>query len=494
MSSHWQDIARGARVNFLGVLARSFRGAYLIFAARAFGGEVLGLFLLSWNAVDVLSKIGLLGLDRGLLRFLPRKNEASAGERDALALSAVALSLVLGAAASVALYLAARPLAVYALEQPGAAEPLKILAPGILCISVMSVLLAITRVERRMEYEVWTRSFVEPGALLALALLFWALGWGGRSLYVAQLLALVMATVVAVLFVHRLRLMEGVSARDLVEGERRWWREGVLRRLLAFSTPIGLYDLVSMAVLYTDFFLLARYVSPHDLGVYGAALQIAIIVRKSRLSFEPALVPVLSQEIRAGREAAVHDSLTKASRWIFALDAGFLLGMAVFGGDLMRLFYGGDFARGGLALFLVSLGYAVNGFFGITENVIMLQRPYWNLWTWLAGLPIAVTLNVLLIPVWGLAGAGASVVITMVILVSIRIWQTYVLVGWQPFHRDIGGLAAIAMALGVATYAVKMMGPSAGVPGHLYRTAIGLAMIGTYAWMARRTLDGAQQS
>jgi hypothetical protein len=68
------------------------------------------------------------------------------------------------------------------------------------------------------------------------------------------------------------------------------------------------------------------------------------------------------------------------------------------------------------------------------------------------------------------------------------IWQAYRLVQWHPFHRDIGVLAVLAVALGSITYGVKTIGPPSGLEGHLYRTAIGLAMIGAYDWIARRVL------
>lgn len=479
---NWQDIARGARVNFLGILARSARAIYLVFVARMFGVEVLGLYLLSWTVVDVSSKLGLFGLDRGLLRFLPRQGAGVDPElRARLTQSAVGIALSASLATAMALFLLAPLVARVVLNQAEAVPALRILAWGVVPLALSSVLLAITRVERRMEFDVWTRSLIEPGLLLGLALLFAGLGWQQYGLYVAKLVALTAGLGASIVFVRRLRLL---AFRPLVRralDRRFWWRETFASRLASFCLPIGCYDLLALSIVSLDFLFLARFVGPRELGIYGAAVQVAILIKKARQAFEPALIPVLSQELQRDNRAGARESLDRASRWVVAIDLGFLLVVAVFGREILRLF-GPAFGDGALPLLLITLAWGINGVWGIAENVILLEKPHWNLWNWLAVAPLAVGLNLLLIPRFGLAGAAASLLAVMSVVCGARLWQAHRLVGWRPFHIELLTMGAVGLVVGLLTYALKGAGPDAV----WFRVLLGAGMVAVYAGAIRR--------
>lgn len=476
----WQDIARGARVNFLGILARSFRAVYLILVARLFGAEVLGLYLLSWGVVDLLSKAGLFGLDRAVVRFVspgdsgPRRN-ARLTEILRLAVPTTVLT-ALGA------YLLAPTLARVVLDQPAAVPPLRILAWGIVPLVLTSVLLAITRVERRMQYEVWTKSVVEPVLLLLGAVALAEVGEDGTGLYLAQLAALVGGFVAAVLIVRRLRLVR--LSPLLTKPTHQAGSALGLRPLVAFALPIAIYDLIAIGVMSLDFFMLARFVSPLELGVYGAAVQVAIVVKKARQGFEPILIPVLAQQLQRGDTCLARDGLDRVSRHILSIDVGFLLLVTVFGSEILRLF-GDGFEAGATVLVLLTLAHSINGFWGFAENVAMLRRPQWNLWIWLAAAPVAVAVYGSVIPRFGAVGAAGGAVMIVLGIVGARLWHAKRLVGWSPSWRDAGWAFGLAGLIGTVTYGLKVNGPDVII----YRVCLGAAMVAVYAWAARARLN-----
>lgn len=479
---NWRDIKRGTGVNLLGLLARSFRGIYLIVVARLFGAEVLGLFLLSWGVVDVVSKLGLFGLDRGLVRFLPRHDApAGAEERERLVSSALAVVLPASLCTALALYVLADPVASVLLKQTAAIRPLQILAWAIVPDSLCAVLLAVMRVERRMQYEVWIRSLVEPASLLVVAIALSMTPWGALGLYIAQLAAFVISLLASIVVLARLRLVP--VGRVLAQALRSATtiREPYVGRLRSFSFPIALYDFIAMAVMSLDLFLLARFVGAREIGIYGAAVQIAALVKKSRQSVEPVLIPVLAQELQQGRPEGVRRSLDDVTRWIVATNVGFLLLVGVFGREILRLF-GPEFGAAAGVLFLVALAHAINGSWGIVENVILLQRPRWNLWNWVVSAPLAVGLNLALIPRFGPLGAAASVVIVLLVLAAARLWQTHCLIGWNPLNKDVVLVVGVSLLLAAPVFALKVLGPDS----RPYRVALAIAMLGSYVLALRR--------
>src|SRR5438105_13499008 len=66
------ELKRGARANFTAMLASNFRGIFTFLVARLLGPAALGIFSVAWSTTDIISKIGVLGLDNAITTFIAR--------------------------------------------------------------------------------------------------------------------------------------------------------------------------------------------------------------------------------------------------------------------------------------------------------------------------------------------------------------------------------------------------------------------------------------
>src|SRR4029077_17474028 len=57
------ELKRGAFLNTIAMLASNFRGIFTFLVARILGPAALGIFSVAWSTTDIISKIGVLGLD-----------------------------------------------------------------------------------------------------------------------------------------------------------------------------------------------------------------------------------------------------------------------------------------------------------------------------------------------------------------------------------------------------------------------------------------------
>src|SRR5215471_17742570 len=57
------ELKRGAFLNMIAMLASNFRGVFTFLVARLLGPAALGIFSVAWSTTDIISKIGVLGLD-----------------------------------------------------------------------------------------------------------------------------------------------------------------------------------------------------------------------------------------------------------------------------------------------------------------------------------------------------------------------------------------------------------------------------------------------
>src|SRR3984893_16253606 len=66
------ELKRGAFLNTIAMLASNFRGIFTFLVARLLGPAALGIFSVAWSITDLLSKIGVLGLDNAITTFIAR--------------------------------------------------------------------------------------------------------------------------------------------------------------------------------------------------------------------------------------------------------------------------------------------------------------------------------------------------------------------------------------------------------------------------------------
>src|SRR5881396_3833609 len=86
------ELKRGAFLNTIAMLASNFRGIFTFLVARLLGPAALGIFSVAWSTTDIISKIGVLGLDNAIITFIAR-SEAVGNRARSRALFRVAVVL-----------------------------------------------------------------------------------------------------------------------------------------------------------------------------------------------------------------------------------------------------------------------------------------------------------------------------------------------------------------------------------------------------------------
>src|SRR5436190_23881563 len=66
------ELKRGAFLNTIAMLASNFRGIFTFLVARLLGPAALGIFSVAWSTTDIISKIGVLGLDNAITTLIAR--------------------------------------------------------------------------------------------------------------------------------------------------------------------------------------------------------------------------------------------------------------------------------------------------------------------------------------------------------------------------------------------------------------------------------------
>jgi O-antigen/teichoic acid export membrane protein len=442
-------------INLAGAAIRSLRLLLLFILGHLYGAEGIGRYLLAYATLDTLNNLVLMGLDQAVLTHTARRYAAedTDGMYETIG-QALAMSLAAACIVSASLSLLAPWLANTFFHKPALGPALRMMAWALPFWAFSAILLFATRALRVMHYEVIAKATVEPLVILTLALGFYALGWGPSGLWVAVFVSSVVgAGTVAYLFSRKF---------SLIRLWRSLWRVPGRWRLYRFAMQIGLVELASELVKRIDMFLIGRYLTADMLGIYGIAQEWALTITKIRQAFNPIFVPVISAAHQKHDRAGMLHQYRNVTRWILILNACVLGGIILSGEALMHLF-GAQFALGAPVAVVLTLALAIQGVLGVSELFLLIDKPWINLVNTMIALLASIGLNLLLIPRYGMLGAGCSVLILQAILNLARLFEVAMLYHLQPLTRyHAKAVMAFLLAVGAVWGLQQALGGTGG--------------------------------
>jgi O-antigen/teichoic acid export membrane protein len=182
-----------------------------------------------------------------------------------------------------------------------------------------------------------------------------------------------------------------------------------VRNWLAVSLPIFMVEGFYLLLTYADVIVLQQYRSPEDVAVYYAAAKTLALVAFVYFSVSAAVAHKFSEYHVAGDKEALSTFLADATRWTFWPSLGATVILLAIGKPFLWLF-GPQFTDGYYLMFILAVGPLARATVGPVErllNMVGEQRACAVVYA--AAFLANIALCVLLIPLFGLAGAAMAV-------------------------------------------------------------------------------------
>jgi O-antigen/teichoic acid export membrane protein len=423
-----ETLARAER-SALGVLAIRIAGAGLAYGtqvllARLMGKAEYGIFATVWVWVTVLGHGSLWGLSQSICRFVPHYRVRGELDRARGFLTgglvfAVLSALGLAVAGLAALWLGA--------EKVGASY-----APAFLFALAILPLFALQDYAEAVARSFnWTTLAIAPPYLIRQGLL-------GLGMVAAILLGLPaepwvalasMLVATAVSLLVQAALLVGRLRRTLPQGPRTFR----LREWVSATVPIGFVDMTSLGLTFVDVLLLGLFLPPAEVGVYFAATRILQFVVFVQYAASAATAQRFAEARSSGDEVTLRALVARTARLTAVSTTA--VGAALLGAaPLLLALFGPGFSASFGALAILVAGIAAQSAFGPAEDVLkMLGAERLCAAIAVAALGVAVSLNLALIPAFGITGAALAMAATMVL-------------------RGVALAAAARLRLGIATH------------------------------------------
>lgn len=175
-----------------------------------------------------------------------------------------------------------------------------------------------------------------------------------------------------------------------------------------FMVGISLFvaSIASLVRGYADTFILGRYASLADVGIYRNAFKVATITRITLTAFLVPAAPKFAELFSQGKIREMGISAQYATKIIFWCSAPILALVILLAPFIMGIF-GKEFLAGTEALIILAIGQFINASTGPVSNILMMtgkQKVNRNLMV--ATTVLAIILDLIFIPRFGIVGAA----------------------------------------------------------------------------------------
>lgn len=433
--------AKGGGITFIGrMFALAGQFVLGILLARFMGAEQYGLYSLADTTLSLVVAMALLGLSAGIVRYVSvfahlRDEESLWGTLQV----GIGIPLVVGAIAGVFVYIFADPLAEHVFHEPRLVPLLHIVAFMIIFGVLSYVTASALQGFKQLRYRVIAQDIVSTLVKLSLVGLLAFIGLNAVRAAAAYAVSIVTATLFLLYFLNKVfPLKRPLKAARLNA-----------RQMLAFSTPVYLSGLIAMFGNNLQIILLGMLGTVASVGVFTAASRIGLagqIFHNSIVEIAMPIVSELHSDKNIDQLGHFYQTVTK---WTFTFNLPLFLISLLFAKPLLAIF-GEDFTRGSAALIILALGNLANAGAGVCGVIVTMTGHTWlNTLNSILALVITLSLNVLLIPVWGYVGAAIATALGMTVVNGARLIEVFVLFRLLPYNR--GFIKPILAGLVAAT-------------------------------------------
>lgn len=434
-------VAQGAGVTFAGKLSHAvLQNIYAIVIARILGVNFFGLLMLGMTIVNFAGVIGRLGLESGVVRFVSLYNGIGDKRRvKGTVVQSLKYSFAASIVLAVILFLTAEPLLAKLFHKPEMAGIIKALAVSIPFFSLMMIALSSTQGFKKMKYMVYSRNFFWPISNLLLVIIFYSLGFKLYGVIAAHIITVFFAAALSLFFLMKtfpeIKNTESISQN---------------RELFRFSIPLLFVIFLNFIIMWTDTLMLGYFTSSKDVGIYNAAMRIALQTSMILVSFNAIFAPVLSDLYNRKEIQKLKNLYKVVTKWIYSISFPLFLLFLLLSEEILLLF-GQEFGAGWLPLVILALAQLINAGVGSAGWILVMSGNQDLVMYNSIGISLLnIYLNYILIPMYGIVGAAIASGLSIAIFNIIMLLEVYLLLKIHPYSRKY----IKPTLIGVLSYAI----------------------------------------
>jgi len=402
-----KKVAKGGFYIFLGMAISAITFfLYKILAARYLGPADYGLLTLGIIILNIATIFGLAGIHHSigmLINYYFAEKDYS--KIKGLFISSFSITMLLSIIIAAFIYRFSSSISIRIFGMPELSRILFVFSIAVPFSAITQLLKYYFYAFKQPQLAIISESFFEKTlnlVFLILAIMLsadvYAISWG----YAASLLI----SSIAGFYIFNRQQRNFTKKKVNAEYE--------IKNMLAFSTPLMITGVMSVAIAWTDTLFIGIFKSQADVGIYNAAYVIASSLMIFWLSFGDIFYPVISELHAKKLINPIRKTFETATRWVFALIVPISIVSLLYPKRILSLAFGSLYAQASIPLVILIIGYFFTAFFGLAEHGLRTfkKTKFLGIWSTI-GFLINIALNIILIPLYGITGAAIATTITL---------------------------------------------------------------------------------
>jgi O-antigen/teichoic acid export membrane protein len=401
-------------------------GAFLAFIlnvaiARLLGADGTGVYFLALSVSVIGSVIGRIGLDRTLLRFISaHATKEEWGQLYSVQQLGFRLALTASFAVTVILFLSSSFIADYIYGKPELEWPIRWMSLSIMPYALLNLEAESFKGLKKIRIAMVVQGILVP--LLALLTIYFL----ARQYQVLGVIySYLLATSVTALY-----------------GGWKWWKlvrkwrsseKAAFSKIWVSCRKLYVVEIINMAIIpWAPVFILGIWLSTSDVGIYGAAVRITMLLNFFLIAVNNVVSPKFS-ELYTQEKMDKLAMVSKRTALLILLMASPFILILTFGSEYVMALYGPDFRDGSTILAIMTVGAFFNIACGSVNILLIMsgnEKDVMN--TLIASVVLMVVLLVVLVPLWGLLGAAIAYSVTVIIRNLAATWYVKKRLGFMP--------------------------------------------------------------
>lgn len=234
----------------------------------------------------------------------------------------------------------------------------------------------------------------------------------------------------------------------------------LLKRMLRFGLPTMPAELSLYSLNFIDRIIIVRFLGLAEAGLYSLAVKFAQAVNILARGFHLAWPP-LAYSITDDEEARRFYALVVT--WFAAVSAFAVVGIWVLSRWIVRILAAPEYFDAFAAIGPISAGAALYGLYMVQVVILgRTGRTEFNLPATLVAMIANIVLNLVLVPPFGIVGAGAALALSYVVVLALMYGFTQRLF---PVPYEWGRLAKVVVLAALAIAGAEFLAADQGISG-----------------------------
>jgi len=437
-----KTLARGANIVFIGIiiskiLALAYRAIVARIGVQEYGALSLGLAITSF-----LITLSLLGLDFGIMRFLPDYHEKKNPYKKQSAIStATVIAGLCSIILAVIVFVNADFLAGL-FHAENLAIIMKILA-FILPFDVLRIIFfSILKSYKQPKYEIYGKNVIESGIKVILTLLLLMLGFGLMGATLAHAIAIAVSFLASLYFLKH----------NPIEKISRLIKFNINKEVIIYSLPLVFNALIILIISWADTMLLGIFRTTKEIGLYNAAIPLANLMYVFPNALLIIFLPILTT-LHVQKEKESFITLYKTiTKWIITFNIAILIAFLILKKEILIAAFGQEYASASLACIILSIGNLLY-YAALTSNNVLLtlKKTKYIFLISAIGAGSNILLNLYMIPKYGFLGAAITTLFSQLIMAIMLYAKSKSLLESEIFTKEYWKI----LFAGLLTYGIS---------------------------------------